>query len=266
MSTGGGDGVSTGGSNATPTGTILVNGDFSSHEPGAYSQAMVSTDFAAAPPWSDGLEEGRGNIVEEDGNKFLRVNYPLGAVGPGEGGAQFNVPLGGSYDELYASYRIRFGEGFDFVKGGKLPGLCGGSCKTGGGGAPDDGFSARGMWRVAGAPVQYMYYVDQTEFYGDDFKWDLAGPTVFKPGTWHTIVHHVVMNTPGQPDGIVEAWLDGVKVLERSDVRFRPEGQTFGIDSFYFSTFFGGNTPDWGPTKNEVVDFDSFVISTGPTE
>jgi hypothetical protein len=49
------------------------------------------------------------------------------------------------------SYYVRFSENFDFVKGGKLPGLFGGVGNSGGE-IPDgtDGFSTRFMWRRNG--------------------------------------------------------------------------------------------------------------------
>lgn len=44
--------------------------------------------------------------------------------------------------------RMRFGPGFDWVRGGKLPGLCAGQCPTGCDKSisPNEGFSARIMW------------------------------------------------------------------------------------------------------------------------
>ena len=44
--------------------------------------------------------------------------------------------------------RMRFGSNFDWVRGGKLPGLCAGSCPTGCDKniSPSEGFSARIMW------------------------------------------------------------------------------------------------------------------------
>ena len=70
------------------------------------------------------------------------------------------------------SYDVQFEEGFDFVKGGKLPGLFGGEGNTGGG-IPTgmDGFSARMMWRGNGRVVQYVYYPDQPEHFGHDMPW-----------------------------------------------------------------------------------------------
>ena len=63
------------------------------------------------------------------------------------GGAQWRLELGDDYDELYLTYRVRFADEFNFVKGGKLPGLVGGEANTGGR-VPTgrDGWSARMMW------------------------------------------------------------------------------------------------------------------------
>jgi len=48
-------------------------------------------------------------------------------------------------------------------------------------------------------------------------------------------------------------------VLERSDIRYRTvEGAQ--VDHFYFSTFHGGNSPDWGPTADSFACFDQFRV------
>lgn len=66
-------------------------------------------------------------------SQTLRVSYPSGGVGPGETGTQWPTSLEefegleAQYDSLYLRYYVKFEEGFDFVKGGKLPGLMGAS-------------------------------------------------------------------------------------------------------------------------------------------
>ena len=194
----------------------------------------------------------------------MRVSYPTGGVGTALGGAQFKVPLPGSYNELFVSYRIRFAAGFDFVKGGKLPGLCGGDCNTGGD-VPDgtDGFSARLMWRANGKVMQYMYMPDQKSQWGDNLYWAEGGQRFFEPGTWHQVQTRIVMNTPGESDGIIQSWFDGEMALDRSDIRLSDVG-SLGVDTLYFSTFFGGSSDDWAPTADEVIDFDDILVSTAP--
>lgn len=216
------------------------------------------------PPWNSGVDEGRVEVFEGDGayaGRSLRVHYPQGGVGPDEGGAQWQLVFDAGHAELYCAYRLRFAAGFDFVKGGKLPGLAGGAANTGGDKPTgSDGWSARMMWREAGEVVQYTYHVDQPTDYGEDMPWNGSH---FVPGQWHRVEHRVVMNTPGEHDGRIQGWLDGKPVFTREGLRFR-DVDTFAIDLFYFSTFFGGSGDDWAPTKPEYVDFDEFIVAAAP--
>ncbi|MCA9659451.1 MAG: hypothetical protein KC486_13980 [Myxococcales bacterium] len=219
------------------------------------------------PPWDNGVDEGRVEIIDGAAafsGRSLRIHYPKGGVGPSEGGAQWRADLGGAYDELYLAYRVRFADGFDFVLGGKLPGLVGGSAPTGCV-ADTDGFSARSMWRKEGHGVQYMYFPEKQNSCGDDYDYTLGGePALFEPGVWHTLEHRVVMNTPGEHDGHLQAWLDGQLVLDAPDFLFRLADGDYAIDALYFSTFFGGSGDEWAPTKDEAVDFDDFVVCAAP--
>jgi hypothetical protein len=200
-------------------------------------------------------------IVEEEGDRFVRVRFPEGTYGNRDGGASWQVGLGGSYGELWLTYRVRFGEGFDPVRGGKLPGLVGGEANTGGH-VPDgtDGWSARMMWRRELAAVQYVYHPDQPQRHGEDFPWSIGGQRDFVPGTWHTVEHHIVMNEPGERNGIIEGFWDGELAVNVRDIRFR-DVDSFAIDGFYFSTFFGGATDEWASVRDETIDFDDFVVS-----
>jgi hypothetical protein len=246
------------------TAAPIVRVDFESDPLGAYMAGRLAADWGRDVGWSQGLEEGRAGIVATDRGRSLHILYPKGSVGPGQGGAQFLVALPGAHDELSCSYRVRFASGFDFVRGGKLPGLVGGSHPTGGHPA-DDGFSARSMWRAGGAAVQYVYYPHQASTYGIDLPYlsPSGAPARFQPGTWHRVEHHIVMNTPGQANGVLQAWLDGALVLDQHDRVWRLDDRVH-IDAFYFSTFFGGNDPSWGAARDEAVDFDDFVIAPRP--
>jgi hypothetical protein len=117
------------------------------------------------------------------------------------------------------------------------------------------------MWRAGGAPVQYVYHPHQTSTYGVDLPYEGAR---FLPGVWHRVEHRIVMNSAGRSDGVLQGWFDGRLVLERRDMVWRLEASQH-VDALYFSTFFGGNDPSWGARRDEVVDFDTFVVSTGPT-
>jgi hypothetical protein len=240
--------------------------DFDDAPLGPYSADALAAAWED-PAWNQGVDEGRVEVFEGDGayaGRSLRVHYPQGGVGPGEGGAQWQLVFPAGYAELYCAYRLRFADGFDFVKGGKLPGLAGGAANTGGDKPTgSDGWSARNMWREDGAIVQYTYHVDQPTQYGEDMPWDIGGQRHFVAGQWHRVEHRVVMNTPGVHDGVIEGWLDGERVFTREGLLFR-DVDGFAVDLFYFSTFFGGSGDDWAPSKPEHVDFDEFIIAAVP--
>ena len=254
-------------SSAPPPVQTLFRQDFNSAALGVYDAGALAAGWMGAAP-STGVREGRVTVFEDADareGRSIRVLYPRGGVSSQPSGAQWKMNLATRFDELYCAYVVRFAPDFDFVKGGKLPGLVGGAANTGGH-KPDgrDGWSARMMWRTAGAAVQYVYHVDQPTEYGEDFSWNIGGQRVFRPGVWHRVEHRVVINTPGRRDGIVQGWFDGQLALDRRTIRFR-DVDSFAIDAFYFSTFFGGDDPTWAPAKDERVDFDQFVISTGRT-
>ena len=243
---------------------VLFRQDFNGDSVGVYGPGALSAGWMGAAPYN-GVREGRVSVFEGPDareGRSLRVRYPKGGVGPQEGGAQWKMGLGARYDELYCAYWVRFASGFDFARGGKLPGLVGGAANTGGRKpSGQDGWSARMMWRSGGAVVQYVYHVDQPTQYGEDLSWNVGGQRAFMPGTWHRVEHRCVMNRPGQRDGIVQGWFDGALALDRRDLRFR-DVDSFSIDAFYFSTFFGGDDPSWAPSKDERVDVDQFMIAT----
>ena len=238
--------------------------------------------YETAPTWqpSWGIEWGpspAGNFSiattnTHRGNYAARVKYPQGLESTSGSGTQYRCILSNmqtisipAKEALYVRYYVRFDPNFDFVLGGKLPGLCGAACNTGGGmptGA--DGWSARIMWRAGGKVVQYMYYMDQASFYGDDFSWNegTGGQRYLIPGQWHCLETYIQMNTPGVQDGIVRSWFDGQLSLNRTNIRFRAAGYSnIKIDKLYFSTFFGGAGAQWAPIKDEYANFDDFVLS-----
>jgi hypothetical protein len=191
--------------------------------------------------------------------KSLRVTYLAGIYGGGSG-QLWQIALE-RYEELYLSFWVKFADDFDFVIGGKLPGLAGGEGNAGGN-KPDgtDGWSARVTWKY-GMLEQYVYHPDQPTDYGESMMWDLGGQRYGDPGTWHHYETRVKINTPGQHDGIVQSWYDGELVLDRQDIRFR-DVSTFAVDMLRFDTYFGGASSDYAPSKDEYAYFDNVTIST----
>lgn len=243
-----------------PPGGTLLRVTFDGAPLGDYTASAFRSDWPSSQ-WVRGLGSGRAEIVDGPAaysGRSLRLKYPAGTYGSDNHAIQSKIGLPGSYEQLYVSYRVRFEDGFDFVRGGKLPGLIGGAGNTGGNRPTGrDGWSGRMMWRPGGAAVQYVYHPDQPGIYGEDFPWGRR----FEPGRWHTVEHRFVMNAPGEMDGTLQAWFDGLEVLQVGGLRFR-DVPGFAIDTFYISTFFGGSDSSWAPAKDEHISFDDVVVST----
>ena len=113
---------------------MIFENNFDDDPTGLYTRANLNADWNS-PSSEDGITERRVSIVDGadafSGNS-LAVEYPAGQHRPQETGGQWRMQLGGSYNEVFCEYRVKFGEGFDFVRGGKLPGLNGGVGNVGG--------------------------------------------------------------------------------------------------------------------------------------
>jgi polysaccharide lyase-like protein len=210
------------------------------------------TDFKWAC-WCDSRCQGeRGTRKLFDNNPGFGCNYKVWGVGPGSGGvsARTNLPRKNVY---YLSYKVRFGEGFNPVGGGKLPGLCGGTC-VGGGGSTDkngdgtsDGFSARLMF---GSPRRgeegvggmfYVYHPDRDSAEEGGYGSGQHFNKDFQDGEWHTIIQRVQMNTLNQENGRLTAWMDGELITDQGGYAFRQgASEEFAIEKIMFVTFFGG--------------------------
>lgn len=202
----------------------------------------------------------------------LRVTYPAHSSSPTShrrydnptGGAQVYLPFRtGSVDEQWLAYQVKFRKGFDFVRGGKMPGFYGGSM-TSGGKIPDgtNGLSTRLMWRTAGAGEVYAY-LPSSVTYGTEFgKGNWTWPT----NVWVKIQQHVKLNTPGKKDGSIRVYINGRQTLDQEDLVFRTT-KTLQIEGVFFSTFYGGDDPTWGPKHTQHADFAAFQVSpTRPEE
>ena len=200
---------------------------------------------------------------------FLRASYPAHSCSPAsstdygtpEGGGQFLATAGlPPANALHLRYYVRFHTNFTFVKGGKLPGLFGGTNSFSGGAIPDgtNGFSVRYMWRTNGEGEAYAYLAT-SDLYGTEIG---RGRWTFQPGVWHCLEQRVVLNTPGTDDGRLAVWVDGHMVVDERALRFRTT-DALRIRGIFFSTFFGGGDPSWATPHDTFADFAGFALSSG---
>lgn len=237
---------------------------------GAFSSCFVKVDWLTE--WN-AAKKGRFGLdnlsvhEEEPFGYFLRARYYQGGASPSasrragvkEGGGQFlgRLPKG-PVDHLFLRYFVRFPVDFPFVKGGKLPGLYGGT-QVSGGRIPDgtNGFSTRFMWRTEGQGEVYAYLPSSTRFGTSLGRGDFS----FQRGRFQCIEQELILNTPGQADGIVRAFVDGELVHETRHLLLRTTPY-LQIEGVFFSTFFGGGDPTWGPPNDTYVDFAAFRTSS----
>jgi hypothetical protein len=142
----------------------------------------------------------------------LRVTYPAGSFSNDTGGSQFYAQWNASGDPFLSavvSYEVAFDQDFDWVKGGKLPGLRGGpqATRCSGGNQPnasDQCFSARLMWRPDGAGEIYAYIPTKSGLCNDkdvdcnnDFGTSLGrGDFSFSAGDWKLVTLAIRLNNP----------------------------------------------------------------------
>jgi hypothetical protein len=237
-----------------------------------------SWGYAAQGSFGDSQLSGIGDPTTPGGGPALRVVYGQGSSAnscgncPNPGGGQFYTSFAdmghsgfASAQVLYLRYYVKFQAGFDFGRGGKLPGLYGGPISQASGGHHGQAFSTRYMWRdhtvggsldtcssaVACSEV-YMYSPQVTKGYGLDLggAWHWQGD-----GNWHMIEQRVDRATGG-----VTVWYDGLQVMSRAGVLGGVTGIPFS--GIFFSTFFGGHDTSWGPSKTENAYFADFAVST----
>ena len=227
-------------------------------EPGPYTVEHWKKDWPGCE-FEDGIKEGHASLVKDEaGAPWLRVTYSVGKIGPEQCGVGWRWPIG-KCDFAELRYTVRFSKDFDFVKGGKLPGFCGGPENVSGGrpATGTNGFSSRLMWRKEGRGEAYVYHKNQPERYGESFSFpkDFHFPT-------EKDVHvrmAVSMNTPGKRDGSLRVWIAIAEeketlFVERTDMEWRSV-DTFGVDSLYFETFHGGSDETWAPKRPCWAEF-----------
>ena len=216
--------------------------------------------------WSRTEQGARYQFGQENlrfGPDGLRARYPKGSYDPAAvrtagaplGGAQFRTPIhqldGAAAGGIGVRYRVLFEDNFEFVKGGKLPGLYGGAANSGGR-VPNgtDGFSLRFVWQAQGLGA-LSAYLPTSGRWGTVFG---LGHWRFTPGRSTDLALYVKLNNPGRSDGVIAAWADDVLVVYAPDIVFRTVAE-LAVDGFFFSTFFGGGTPDWATPVDTASRF-----------
>ncbi|KAB5592109.1 Polysaccharide lyase family 14 protein [Ceratobasidium theobromae] len=155
-------------------------------------------------------------------------------------------------NEFTLGYSIYFEFGFDFVHGGKLPGLYGGTS--------DDeavGCSGGRISPTCGAPIP------GSNTCGADYGTSLGrGSFYFKTGQWNTVAQRIKLNTPGKADGELQVWSNGKSIWSVGGVIFRGAGlDASRVRGLMIQSFFGGHSLYWASSKDQRLWFADFSVA-----
>jgi hypothetical protein len=113
------------------------------------------------------------------------------------------------------TYSLLMPSDFDFAKGGRLPGLqANAQAQTTAAHVP----SIRAGWREAGGlevSAQLAGWSDARPLANDRRDYPLPR------GQWVALEQEIVLNTPGQKDGVVRVWADGALRFEKTGLALR---------------------------------------------
>ena len=178
--------------------------------------------------------------------------------------------MGKEPEEIYFRYYLRLGSDWNSDRGGgKFPGFGGTYGRAGWGGRKPDGkngWSARGMFlsSVVDGPHQgkmpigsYVYHVDHNNNYGEQVLWS-SFDSLLEKNRWYSIEQYLRLNTPGQNDGVLKAWVDGRKVTEIDNLRFR-DTTSLKIEKIWFDFYHGGGAK---PSREQHLFIDNVVVAT----
>lgn len=212
------------------------------------------------------------------GNRHLRISVDKGDHYGATASYYFEDETGSEPEEVYFRYALRFPPSWIAYRGGKLPGFGGTYGNAGWGGRPangDDGWSARMNFAEPKSGRKqgntkvgfYTYHPDMTGTYGDSWYFSggpLGADQGLEAGKWHQIEIYVEMNDPnggagteGKRNGVLRGWVDGQKVFEKTDLRFR-DISDLKIERIWANHYYGGS---WSAPQDVAIEIDNVVIA-----
>jgi hypothetical protein len=189
----------------------------------------------------------------------LKVTIPAGENTGMSAAYKFVDQTGSEPEEIYFRYYIRIDQSWDPTYGGKFPGISGTYGVAGWGGRQSDGtngWSARGLYQPTvpagrGNPLadtvpigSYVYHAEQPTQWGDNVLWQDGYLGYLEKDRWYSVEQHLVLNTPGVNDGILESWIDGRLAYRQTDWRWR-DVDSLKIEQIWLDFYHGGtDVPD----------------------
>ncbi|MCP5244352.1 MAG: hypothetical protein H6940_13165, partial [Burkholderiales bacterium] len=173
-------------------------------------------------------------------------------------------------EQMYFRYYLRFGNNWQPTDAGKLPGFSGTYDRAGWGGRAIDGYngwSARGAYFLEASPNSkysgaiplgnYVYHLDSQSNYGETIPWN--NPlNLLQKNHWYAVEQFLKLNDPGIANGELTVWIDGRKIFQKTDLRFR-ETTDLKIESLWLNFYHGGTAK---PETTYFLYIDNLVIAS----
>lgn len=225
---------------------------------GTYWYSYFVADFGNVSGYSD-AEKTRHAITNSETLSVKLLKDEIGQAG----GTICDIEIENG-TEYILSYKLKFEDGFEWTKGGKLPGLGGGEVYAGGQDVSvGDGWSFRPVWHYYDGINNnqpflspYAYYVDQPGIYGDEF----GERYTITDNAWYNIWIHIKMNTGTNSDGKLHMKVNNSTVYYNSTFRWVTQNSGREIDELMWDIFRGGVGSDYIASDDYLIYFDTFVI------
>lgn len=178
---------------------------------------------------------------ELDGDGYGQANYAT-SLRPGSGPIQLRRSWGAGVDEVTVTMRWQVSPNMDLETG--------------------DGSDAKKIWFLE-APLTNPIYLALTANHEIAFKTQRTAEVddgaariqggYAEPGQIYDLKIYVKLNTvtksgSSRPDGIATVWLDGERIINKSDMRFRGEDSPLKSTGQYFRSKDGITGIRWNPT------------------
>jgi hypothetical protein len=183
-------------------------------------QLLTPSDLQARLGTSEWGVLDRVNVVKVDHGPGTALAIDLAARRTATqshgAGFEWGPQSAGPVTAACASYAFKLDPKFDFASGGRLPGLLGGP--AGSDRTSAEAFSARLVWDDAGRLEVLSQAPGGSRALNNE-----RHAAELPRGRWVAVDQEVILNTPGQSNGILRIWLDGKLSFESHKVAFRTD-------------------------------------------
>ncbi|TVZ55025.1 putative secreted protein (Por secretion system target) [Lutibacter sp. Hel_I_33_5] len=240
------------------------------------AQLIHQNDFNTESNWDSAYNfNRRTNFTHHTNGGYNNSGYIQVKVSKGEhygGEMKFIFANNNLQDpqEIYAQYKVYYESTMDSYSG-KSPGFDGTRGVAGWGNKSSDGtngWSARGSISPSGATKTrnryYVYHKDMSrangKTWGDSWYWS-GGNSTMQHNTWYTVEQYIKVNDVSSSNGVLKAWIDGVKVFEKINIRFTTtSNNNFDkVYAYWFNYYHGGSAVS---PKDAYIRIDDFKLST----